>query len=121
MSSRLLATISIAALALAACGGDDDGGGDGGGGGGDGSPQDQVADMMMEVLDETMTGEEMEGVTVDEDCIRDKIGGLSDDDAQKILDAGPEGDPDVSDGADEISASIVECVDMDLSSVGGDG
>lgn len=119
MSSRLFATISIAALALAACGGDDDGGGSGGG---DGSPQDQVADMMMEVLDEGMTGEEMEGASVDEDCIREKLGQLSDDDAQKILDAGPEGDPEgLSDAADEIGTSIVECVDLDLSSIGGDG
>ena len=117
MKSRVLATISIAALALAACGGDDDGGGSGGN-----SPQDQVADMMMDAINETMSSEEMQGVTVDEECVRDTVDQLDDDDAQKILDAGPEGDPEgLSTSAEDIGSSILDCVDIDLSSVEGDG
>ena len=120
MKSRLLATISVAALTLAACGGDDDGGGSGNGGD---SPQDQVADMMIDALNESMSAEEMEGITIDEDCIRDQVGELDDDDAQLILDAGtdaetPEG---LSESAQEISTSILDCVDIDLSGVTDDG
>lgn len=116
MQSRFLVTISIAALALVACGGDDDGGGGGGN-----SPQDQVADMMMDVLDETTGTEEMEGVTIDEDCIRDKVDQLSDEDAQLILDAGTGPEPEgLSDSANEIGETILECVDFDLPT-GDDG
>ena len=118
MHTRLLGTIAIAALVLSACGGDDDGGGGGG------SSQDQVADMMIEVLDEASELEGVEGVEIDEDCIRDKVGELSDADAQAILDAGPEGDPEVSDEAEEIGQTMLECVDMsgiDLGDVDTDG
>lgn len=107
MRTRLFGTIAIAALALTACGGDDDGGAGGGGG----SAQDQVADMMIEVLNEASEVEGVE-VDVDEDCIRDKVGELSDEDAQAIIDAGPEGDPDVSDQAEVIGESMFDCVDI---------
>ena len=92
MKSRLFATLSVAALALTACGGGD-------------SSQDEVADMMIEEM-------EAEGVDVDEDCVRDATGQLSDDDAQAIVDAGPNGDPDVSDDAQAAAASLFDCVDM---------
>lgn len=108
MRTRFIATFALASLALAACGGD----------GGGGSAQDQVADMMMEALDEAMAGEDTEGIEIDEDCVRDKVGELSDDDAQAILDAGPDGDPDVSAEAEAIGESMLECVDfsgLDLS------
>ena len=97
MKSRMLATLSIAALALAACGGD--------------SKQDEVADMMIEEM-------EAEGAELDEDCVRDAAGELSDDDAQKILDAGPDGDPDVSDEAQAAARKLVSCIDV--SSLVGD-
>ena len=72
--------IAVMALSLvaAACGGDDDGGGGG-------SPQDQVADMMLEVLDEELSAEGMEGVSIDEDCVREAMGELSDEDAEAIV------------------------------------
>jgi hypothetical protein len=114
MTSRLTATVAIVALVLAACGGDD--GGNGNGNGGD-SPQDQVADMMMDALNESMAAEEMEGVTVDEDCVRDKVGELEDEDAELILEAGADADTEpegLSESAREIGTSILECVDVDL-------
>ena len=92
MKSRLFATLSVAALTLAACGGGD-------------STQDEVADMMIEEL-------EAEGMDVDEDCVRDAAGELSDDDAQAIVDAGPDGDPDVSDEAMAAASSLMGCVDL---------
>jgi hypothetical protein len=111
MRTRLFGTIAIAALALTACGGDDDGGGDGGGGGG-GSAQDRVADMMIDVLNEASEIDGVEDIEIDESCIRDKVGELSDADAQAILDAGPEGDPDVSAEADAIGESMFDCIDL---------
>ncbi|MCB0967494.1 MAG: hypothetical protein KDB37_11720 [Ilumatobacter sp.] len=92
MKSRLFATLSVAALTLAACGGG-------------GGSQDEVADMMIEEM-------EAEGMDVDEDCVRDAAGELSDDDAQAILDAGPGGDPDVSDDAQAAAAKLIDCVDI---------
>ena len=107
MRRRLLGTITIAALALAACGGDDDGGG--GGGGGD--VQDEVADMMIEMFDQMS---ELEGIEfgLDDDCVRDRVSELSDADARAILEAGPDGDPEVSPEAETIGESMAECVDL---------
>ena len=95
MKSRVLAAIGVGALLLAACG-------SGGGG-----TQDEVADM---VLDEMSA----EGVDMDEDCVRDAAQELSDDDAQKILDAGPGGNADdLSPEADDAANSLINCVDTD--------
>lgn len=94
MKSRVVVAVSATALILAACGGG-------------GGKQDEVADM---VLDE-MEGEDVE---VDEDCVRDAANKLSDDDAQKILDAGPDGQADdLSDDAMDAGASLFECFDFD--------
>lgn len=115
MRTRLLGTVAIAALALTACGGDDDGGG---------SSQDQVADMMIEVLNDATELEGVEGVEIDEDCIRDMVGELSDSDAEAILEAGPEGDPEVSDQAELVGEGMFECIDMsgiDLGDIDIDG
>lgn len=106
MRTRFVSIILVAGLALAACGGSDSGGG---------SPQDEVADMMIDALNEEMEGEDMAGVTIDEDCIRDSSQDLSDDDAQKILDAGPDGDPVVSDDADAVAEALLECITFDFS------
>ena len=119
MRRRLLGTITIAALALAACGGDDDDGAAGGGG----DVQDDVADMMIEMFDQMS---ELEGVEfgIDDDCIRDRLGDLSDEDARAILEAGPDGDPEVSAEAEAIGASMAECVDLgdiDLGDLDVDG
>lgn len=48
------------------------------------------------------------GMTIDEQCVRDAVGKLSDDDLRAIVAAGMDGDPTVS--AEAIGASLVECV-----------
>lgn len=58
----------------------------------------------------TLVSGSLAGMTVDEQCVRDAVGKLSDDDLRAIVDAGMDGDPDVSAEADAIGASIVECV-----------
>jgi hypothetical protein len=94
MKSRVWAGIAVGALVLTACG-------DGGG------AQDEVADMVLE----EMGGE---GVEMDEDCVRDAAQELSDDDAQKIVDAGPGGNADdLSPEAGETVDSFISCIDTD--------
>jgi hypothetical protein len=98
MKSRCFAAVSVAALVLAACGGDDDGGS---------GPQSEVADMVIEDM-------KAEGFVVDEDCVRDAVGELSDDDAQALVDAGPEGDAgDLGADAAEAAAEVAGCIDAD--------
>ena len=92
MKTRMFATLSVAALALAACGGGD-------------SSQDEVADMMIDDM-------EAEGMDVDEDCVRDATGQLSDEDAQAIIDAGSDGEPDISPDAEAAATALLGCVDM---------
>lgn len=104
---HLVAGLAVGALALAACG-DDDGGG---------SPQDEVADLLIGDLE----GENLEGVEIDEDCIRDVTGRLSDEDAQALVDAGPDGDAEISAAGEEVGFGILECIDLDLSELDTDG
>jgi len=112
MTSRWSAVLSVGVLALVGCGGDDDGGGGG-------SSQDQVADMMIDVINNS---EETAGVDVDEDCVREKLSDLSDDDAEKILAAGPDGEPEgLSASAETVGASIFDCIDLDFSSLTENG
>jgi hypothetical protein len=102
----------VAGLGLAACGGDDD---DAGGGG----SQDDVFDMMMQAMEESLASEMPEGVEldiediVDEDCLRDKTDQLSDEDAEKIVEAGIDGDPEVSAEAEQVAESLDECFDAE--------
>ena len=92
MKIRLIALTTTAALALGACGG------------GDGGPQSEVADMFIDAMAE-------QDVKVDEGCVKDAMKQLSDEDAQKILDAGVDGSPDVSDDAAAAGAEALGCVD----------
>lgn len=112
MRTRLLGTIAIAALALTACGGDDDGGG--------GGDQDVVADRILASADD-------EGLELDADCVRDVAGKLSDDDAAKMVEAGVDGNPELSADAEALSNEMFSCFDTDalvdqiVAEMGGEG
>lgn len=97
MRKTLMGGLAVAALTLSftACSSDNAGG-----------AQAEVADMMIEAFE----SEDLEGIELDEDCVREVADELSDDDAQKIVDAGIDGDPDVSDEADEIGDKLADCV-----------
>ena len=99
MTKTLLGALAVGTLVFAACG-SDSGGGDGGGG-----SQKDVADLLIKTLDE-------QEISYDENCIRDKASQLSDDDAKLIADAGPEGDPEVSDEANAIGDQLIDCFDL---------
>ena len=110
MRTRLIGSLAIATLALTACGGGD----------GSSGSQGEVADMLLaDAADD--------GLELDEDCVRETAGKLSDDDADKILEAGPDGDADVSAEAGELAAEMFGCVDTDalvdemVAELGGEG
>jgi len=100
MKIRVLVAAGAALVLVTACSGDDDGG--------SGGKQGEVADMVLEEM-------EGEGVTMDEECVRDAAGELSDEDAQKVLDAGPGGDDsELSPEAAAAAAELVNCIDTDV-------
>jgi hypothetical protein len=117
MRTRLIVSITVTALALSACGGGNDNGK---------GPQAEVADMVIEALGES-AGVEGVDVTVDEDCVRAATGKLSDSDAQAMIDAGPDGEADISAAGQAIGASLLECLaigninldDINLDDLGG--
>jgi len=94
MRTKLFSAIAATTLvvSVSACGG---------GGGGD---QGEVADMLMDAASEG-------GLELDEDCVNDTAAKLSDDDAKKIVDAGPDGDPELSPEAEALADEIFNCVD----------
>ena len=94
MRTPLITSIATAALLLTACGG------------GASGTQGEVADLMLEEA-------EKEGIELDEDCVQDVAGKLSDDDAQKLLDAGVDGDPELSDAGEDLATEMVGCLDTD--------
>lgn len=96
-----IATIAACSL-LAACGGDEDSGGG----------RDEVVDQFVEAAS-------ADGATVDEACVREVVAKLPDADVEKIVEAGPDGDADVSAEAEELGFELIECVEDfgDLTSV----
>jgi hypothetical protein len=95
MRTRILSSIATATLVLAACGG----------GGSDGA-QGEAADMLIDAAAE-------EDFDLDEDCVRDLSEKLSDDDAQAIVDAGPDGNAELSPEGEALGTELFSCVDTD--------
>jgi hypothetical protein len=77
---RITALLASSVLLVAACGDDDDSAG---------SVQDDAADELVQQMND-------EDVDADEDCVREAFVDMSDDDAQKIVDAGSDESPDLS-------------------------
>jgi hypothetical protein len=95
-TKKLATAAAIAAITLlAACGGDD--------GGDSADGRDVITGQLMEVIGG-------DGAEADEDCVRDVVAQLSDEDVEKIVEAGPDGDPDVSAEAEDIGMQLAECV-----------
>ena len=90
---RITAVLASSVLLLAACGGDDSTGG---------SAQDAAADELIQQAND-------QDLQPDEGCIRDKAAKLSDEDAQKIVDAGEES-PDLSPEGLAIQGEAMTCV-----------
>jgi len=91
--------IAIAGLVLAACGSTDSGSGDGGSG-----------DVQAAAAQQTIDAATEAGFDLDESCVNAITGQLSDDDAQAIVDAGPDGDPDVSPAGLALAGQLGGCL-----------
>ena len=96
---KIISALAVGALALAGCGGDD-GGGDLSG------PQQQAVDQLLD-----STGEA--GFSVERGCVEDLAADLSEEDAQAIVAAGPDGDADLSAEGEALSDQLLSCVDRD--------
>ena len=97
MGKTIMSALAAATLVLAACNSDD-----GGASGVQGEAAQQAID---EAADE--------GVELDEGCVNDLAKELSDEDAQAIVDAGPDGDSDLSEAGEATTAELFSCIDPD--------
>lgn len=93
MRRTIIGLAAAATLVLSACGG------------GGGGQQGEVADLMLEQAG-------VEGISLDPDCVREVAGKLSDDDAAKIIEAGVDGDVELSAEGDALGEEMFNCVDM---------
>ena len=90
-----VAVTFAASVALVACGGSDSSSDDG-------SPQNDVADLLLQAADDA-------DADVDADCVRDAVAELSDADATALSEAGLDGDPEISESAGEVLAELLLC------------
>lgn len=96
MNIRTVGIAVVAGLALVACGSD---------GGGSSSPQDEVAVLFADAMEE-------QEIAIDLDCAKEAASGMSDEDAQAIVDAGLEADSDFSPAAAAFAAKATSCLDV---------
>jgi hypothetical protein len=95
---RLFApVIVVAGLTLAACGGSDGG----------------TSGAQSEAAQQTIDAAKDAGFDLNEGCVNDIAGQLSDDDAQAIVDAGPDGDPDVSTEGSALANQLASCLSQE--------
>lgn len=90
MRTKIFSTLAVTAVVATACGG--------------GGQQGEVADLFMDLASDG-------GIELDRGCVEEAAEGLSDDDAEKIIEAGTEGNPELSPEAEAIGDSMFSCVD----------
>jgi hypothetical protein len=78
---KITALLASSVLLVAACGGDDD---------------DSAGSVQNDAADEFIQQMKDEDVDPDEECVRSAFADMSDDDAQRIVDAGSDETPDLS-------------------------
>jgi len=78
---RITALLASSVLLVAACGGDDD---------------DSAGSVQNDAADEFIQQMKDEDVTPDEECVHTAFADMSDDDAQRIVDAGSDDTPELS-------------------------
>ena len=97
MNKTIISVLAAGTLVLAACNSDD-----GGASGVQGEAAQQAIDQAAD-----------EGIELDEGCVNDLANDLSDEDAQAIVDAGPDGDADLSETGEATTAELLDCIDPD--------
>ena len=106
---RITALLAASALVLAACGDDDD---DDAQASATASAEDDdtATGVQADAADELIRQMDDENVDADEDCIHSAFADMSDDDAQKIVDAGSGDAPDLSpEGLAIVTKATADC------------
>mgnify|MGYP001817806181 CR=1 FL=1 len=93
MRTQIIASLAAATLLFSACGGSS-------------GSQGEVADLMIEDA-------EAGGIELDEGCVKDIAGELSDEDAEKMVAAGVDGEADISAEGQALGLKMLSCVDTD--------
>jgi len=91
---KITALLASSVLLVAACGGDDD----------------SASGVQSDAADEIIQQADDANLNPDENCIRDKAANLSDEDAQKIVDAGSSDTPNLSPEGVTVVADAMSCV-----------
>ncbi len=79
-----------------------------------------LSETKQALLDQTIAAASAAGITIDRDCFAAVVAQLSDEDAQLILDAGPNGDPTLSAEGEQLGSKATECVDASSFTVSTD-
>jgi hypothetical protein len=108
---KLTGLLAASVLFVAACGGDDDD--NAAGTTSDNTATATATGVQNAAADEIVKQADSGNLDPDENCIREKAAKLSDDDAQKIVDAGSSGTPDLSPEGIAIVAQTMTCVSAD--------
>lgn len=96
MNKKIISALAAGVLVLAACGSDSGG---------------RASGAQGDAADAAIAAAKEEGVELDEDCVNDLAGKLSDEDAEAIVAAGPDGDADVSAEGEAIGTQLLGCLD----------
>ncbi len=96
MKKSVIATVAVGLLVFASCGSDS--------GGSAGGAQGEAADA-------AIAAAAAEGMELDEGCVNDLSSQLSDADAAAIVEAGPDGDAELSAEGTAIGAQLLNCAD----------
>ena len=102
MNKKFISALAVGALVLAGCGDDDDGGG-----GAD------LSDAQQGVVDQALLLVEEAGQEIDESCVEDLAGQLTEEDAQAIVDAGSDGNPELSSEGEALQLELFTCMDQE--------
>jgi len=105
MKKSLISVVAAGVLVLAACG-SDSGGASGTDSGGASGVQAEAGDLAIKALAE-------QGIELDEGCVDDATSKLSEEDAEKIVASGADGNADLSAEGEAIGAELMGCADND--------
>jgi hypothetical protein len=94
MRTRIICSVATAALLLGACGS------------GSNNAHTEVVDQLMESADAA-------GLVLDRSCVEDIAAQLSDDDSKRIIEAGPDEQPVLSDEGEALGTDLFGCVSTD--------
>lgn len=97
MNKTFISVLAVAALALAGCSDDDDGGG--------------LSEAQQTAADQAVAQGAEADMEIDQACVEDLASQLTEQDAQAIVDAGIDGDAELSAEGETLTADLFNCID----------